>query len=48
MLEGLAYAGPLAVQLGDVLCKVFDGAWNMALAHAVVAVNMVAAPAIVG
>ena len=48
LLEGLADAGPLAVKLGDVLCKVLDRARNVALAHAVVAVDVVAAPAIVG
>lgn len=48
VLEGLANARPLAVQSGDVLCKVFDRAGNVALAHAVVAVNVVAALAVVG
>jgi hypothetical protein len=46
--EGFADAGPLAVQLGDVLCKVFNRAGNVALAHAVAAVNVIAALAIVG
>jgi hypothetical protein len=48
LLEGFADAGPLAVQPGDVLCKVFNRAGNVALAHAVSAVNVVAALAVVG
>ena len=48
MSEGFADAGPPAVQLGDVFCKVFNRAGNVALAHAVVAVDVVAALAIVG
>ena len=47
-LEGLADAGPLAVQPGDVLCKVFNRAGDVALAHAVAAVNVVATLAMIG
>ena len=47
LLEGLADAWSLAVQLGDVLCKVFDRAGDVALAHAVIAVDVVATLAIV-
>jgi hypothetical protein len=48
VLEGFAYAGPLAIQLGNILCKVFNSAGNVALTHAVATINMVAALAIVG
>ncbi len=48
LLEGFADAGPLAIQLGDVLCKVFNRARNMALAHAIRAVDVVAALAMIG
>lgn len=47
LLEGFADAGPLAVQLGDVLCKVFNRAGDVAPAHAVAAVDVVAAPAVI-
>jgi hypothetical protein len=40
-LEGLADAGPLAIQFGNIFCKVLHRAGNVALAHAVVTVNMV-------
>ena len=43
LLEGFADAGLLAVQLGNVFCKIFNRAGNVTLAHAVAAVNMVAA-----
>jgi hypothetical protein len=46
--EGFAYARPLAIQLGNVLCKVFNRAGNVAFAHAVSAVNVVAALAVIG
>lgn len=48
MLEGLAYAGSLAVQLGNILCKVFNSAWNVTFAHTVFAINVIATLAIVG
>jgi len=48
LLEGFADAGPLAVKLGDVLCKVFNRAGNVAVTHAVAAVNVVAALAVIG
>jgi hypothetical protein len=43
LLEGFADAGFLAVQPRDILCKVFNRAGNVTLAHAVAAVNVIAA-----
>ena len=48
LLEGFADAGLFAIQLCNVLCKVFNRAWNMTLAHAVAAVNVDAALAVIG
>ena len=47
LLQGFADAGPLAVQPGNVLCKVFNCAGNMAFAHAVAAVNVIPALAVI-
>ena len=47
-LEGFADAGSLAVELGDVFRQVFNRAGNVAVAHAVAAVNVVAAFAMIG
>lgn len=48
LLEGFADAGPLAVELGNVFRKVFNRAGNVAVTHAVAAVNVVAALAVIG
>jgi len=48
LLEGFADAGLFAIQLCNVLCKVFNRAWNMTLAHAVAAVNVDPALAVIG
>ena len=48
LLESFADAWLLAVQPGDVLCEVFNRAGNVALAHAVGAVDVVAALAVIG
>ena len=44
-LEGFPYTGPLAVEPGDVLCKVLHRARDVAPAKTVGAVNVVPAPA---
>jgi len=48
LLEGFANARPHTVQLGNVLCKVFNRPGNVTLAHAVAAVNVAAALAVIG
>lgn len=48
LLEGFANAWSHAVQLGNVLCKAFNRPGNVALAHAVAAVNVAAALAVIG
>ncbi|MGH9993062.1 MAG: hypothetical protein ACREAZ_10555 [Nitrososphaera sp.] len=48
MLERFAYARPLAIQSGNVLCEVFHRSWYVAAAHAVAAVNMVPTLAVIG
>ena len=40
--KSFANAGSLTVQLGNVLCKVFNGAGNVTAAHTVVAIYMIA------
>jgi hypothetical protein len=48
MLEGFANARPHAVQLGNVLCEVFNRPGNVALAHAVAAINVAADLTVIG
>ena len=47
LLEGFAYARPLAIKLGNVLCKVFHGTGYMAFAHTVVTIDVVSALAVI-
>jgi hypothetical protein len=47
LLESFADAGLLAIKFGNVLCKVFNGAWNVTPAHAVATVNVVADLAVI-
>ena len=47
LLESFADAGLLAIKFGNVLCKVFNGAWDVTPAHAVATVNVVANLAVI-